>query len=131
MTSKTSTFHRIKNPTKLLNQTNVLCSTKQFLLTFLIVLFTITLHANAAHSVSRIKDITEFEGVRDNMLVGYGLVVGLNGTGEGGGDGGDGCDGGNDGGLTHPAFMALSPAKRKLRPHSMIGARSGPLPLLS
>jgi flagellar P-ring protein precursor FlgI len=31
---------------------------------------------------SRIKDITEFEGVRDNMLVGYGLVVGLNGTGD-------------------------------------------------
>jgi flagellar P-ring protein precursor FlgI len=31
---------------------------------------------------SRIKDIAEFEGVRDNMLVGYGLVVGLNGTGD-------------------------------------------------
>ena len=26
---------------------------------------------------SRIKDIADFEGVRDNMLVGYGLVVGL------------------------------------------------------
>jgi flagellar P-ring protein precursor FlgI len=31
---------------------------------------------------SRIKDIVEFEGVRDNMLVGYGIVVGLNGTGD-------------------------------------------------
>ncbi|MGH1479883.1 MAG: flagellar basal body P-ring protein FlgI [Geminicoccales bacterium] len=31
---------------------------------------------------SRIKDIADFEGVRDNMLVGYGLVVGLNGTGD-------------------------------------------------
>jgi len=31
---------------------------------------------------SRIKDIVEFEGVRENMLVGYGLVVGLNGTGD-------------------------------------------------
>ena len=30
---------------------------------------------------SRIKDITDFEGVRDNPLVGYGLVVGLNGSG--------------------------------------------------
>ncbi|TVQ35062.1 MAG: flagellar basal body P-ring protein FlgI [Geminicoccaceae bacterium] len=30
----------------------------------------------------RIKDIADFEGVRDNMLVGYGLVVGLNGTGD-------------------------------------------------
>ena len=32
---------------------------------------------------SRIKDIVDFEGVRDNLLVGYGLVVGLNGTGDG------------------------------------------------
>ncbi len=31
---------------------------------------------------SRIKDITDFEGVRENQLVGYGLVVGLNGTGD-------------------------------------------------
>lgn len=35
-----------------------------------------------ASAASRIKDISEFEGVRDNMLVGYGLVVGLNGTGD-------------------------------------------------
>ncbi len=34
------------------------------------------------HAASRIKDIADFEGVRDNMLVGYGLVVGLNGTGD-------------------------------------------------
>jgi flagellar P-ring protein FlgI len=33
-------------------------------------------------AMSRIKDIAAFEGVRDNMLVGYGLVVGLNGTGD-------------------------------------------------
>lgn len=32
--------------------------------------------------MTRIKDIVEFEGVRDNMLIGYGLVVGLNGTGD-------------------------------------------------
>ncbi|MFM2044136.1 MAG: flagellar P-ring protein FlgI [Pseudomonadota bacterium] len=31
---------------------------------------------------SRIKDVADVEGVRDNMLVGYGLVVGLNGTGD-------------------------------------------------
>lgn len=37
--------------------------------------------ANAA-SV-RLKDLVEFDGVRDNDLVGYGLVVGLNGTGDG------------------------------------------------
>ena len=39
--------------------------------------------ANTAAAQSRIKDIVDFEGVRDNMLVGYGLVVGLNGTGDG------------------------------------------------
>jgi flagellar P-ring protein precursor FlgI len=33
-------------------------------------------------ATSRIKDIASFEGVRDNQLVGYGLVVGLNGTGD-------------------------------------------------
>ena len=38
--------------------------------------------AQAADAASRIKDIADFEGVRDNMLVGYGLVVGLNGTGD-------------------------------------------------
>jgi len=35
-----------------------------------------------AVSSSRIKDIADVEGIRDNMLVGYGLVVGLNGTGD-------------------------------------------------
>lgn len=38
--------------------------------------------AAPAHAQSRIKDIVDFEGIRDNMLVGYGLVVGLNGTGD-------------------------------------------------
>ena len=33
-----------------------------------------------AHTASRIKDIVDFEGVRENPLVGYGLVVGLNNT---------------------------------------------------
>lgn len=31
---------------------------------------------------SRIKDIAAFDGVRDNQLVGYGLIVGLNGSGD-------------------------------------------------
>lgn len=35
-----------------------------------------------AQAQSRIKDIADFEGVRDNMLVGYGLVVGLKGSGD-------------------------------------------------
>lgn len=36
----------------------------------------------AAQGRVRIKDIADFEGVRQNMLVGYGLVVGLNRTGD-------------------------------------------------
>lgn len=40
--------------------------------------------ANAAHAGAvRLKDLVEFDGVRGNDLVGYGLVVGLNGTGDG------------------------------------------------
>lgn len=35
-----------------------------------------------AYAFSRVKDIVDVEGVRDNMLVGYGLVVGLNGSGD-------------------------------------------------
>jgi flagellar P-ring protein precursor FlgI len=35
-----------------------------------------------ASAGSRIKDLTDIEGIRDNQLIGYGLVVGLNGTGD-------------------------------------------------
>lgn len=38
--------------------------------------------ATSSNAQTRIKDIADIEGVRDNMLVGYGLVVGLNGTGD-------------------------------------------------
>lgn len=38
---------------------------------------------NAMANPVRIKDLVEFDGVRGNDLVGYGLVVGLNGTGDG------------------------------------------------
>ncbi|MGA8530040.1 MAG: flagellar basal body P-ring protein FlgI, partial [Acidobacteriaceae bacterium] len=31
---------------------------------------------------ARVKDISSVEGVRDNQLVGYGIVVGLHGTGD-------------------------------------------------
>src|ERR1700681_3511775 len=33
-----------------------------------------------AGATSRFKDIANFEGVRQNQLIGYGLVVGLNGS---------------------------------------------------
>ena len=38
--------------------------------------------ATTAHATSRIKDLANIEGVRQNQLIGYGLVVGLNGTGD-------------------------------------------------
>lgn len=49
----------------------------------LLLAFSFTLAgAQADAKTTRIKDIVDFEGVRDNQLVGYGLVVGLNGTGD-------------------------------------------------
>lgn len=38
--------------------------------------------APSSHAQIRIKDVVDVEGVRSNQLVGYGLVVGLNGTGD-------------------------------------------------
>lgn len=35
-----------------------------------------------AGAASRIKDLADVEGVRDNLLIGYGLVVGLDGSGD-------------------------------------------------
>ncbi|HEY2009924.1 MAG TPA: flagellar basal body P-ring protein FlgI [Rhizomicrobium sp.] len=35
-----------------------------------------------ALAFSRVKDLVDVQGIRDNMLLGYGLVVGLNGTGD-------------------------------------------------
>lgn len=48
----------------------------------LLALSILFLSTGATSAASRIKDIVDFEGVRDNLLVGYGLVVGLNGTGD-------------------------------------------------
>lgn len=46
-----------------------------------LLLFCVTAH-DALAKTSRIKDIVDIESVRDNQLVGYGLVVGLNGSGD-------------------------------------------------
>jgi flagellar P-ring protein FlgI len=57
-----------------------LCCT---MLLFVMVMWTYLMSfAVDAHADARIKDIVNFEGVRPNMLMGYGLVVGLNGTGD-------------------------------------------------
>ena len=49
----------------------------------LIALLACILSGPALSGEVRIKDLVEFDGVRGNDLVGYGLVVGLNGTGDG------------------------------------------------
>ncbi len=51
-------------------------------LRFFAVILCLTILTTAALSASRIKDIADFEGIRENQLIGYGLVVGLNGTGD-------------------------------------------------
>ncbi len=50
---------------------------------FTILLMTLVSNAFADN---RLKDIVSIKGVRDNPLIGYGLVIGLNGTGDGGGE---------------------------------------------
>ncbi|HEY8007083.1 MAG TPA: flagellar basal body P-ring protein FlgI [Methylocella sp.] len=52
----------------------------QFCVTFLLCMIVLT-SLPAVASV-RIKDITTIQGVRENQIVGYGLVVGLQGTGD-------------------------------------------------
>lgn len=48
----------------------------------LLVAATLSLVGTSAHATTRIKDITSVQGVRANQLIGYGLVVGLNGSGD-------------------------------------------------
>ena len=46
------------------------------------LLFLILLLIGANADAARLKDIANIRGVRSNQLVGYGVVVGLNGTGD-------------------------------------------------
>ena len=52
----------------------------KFVLTAFIIAASIAL--SPAHAEVRIKDIVSIQGVRDNQLIGYGLVIGLQGTGD-------------------------------------------------
>ncbi len=53
---------------------------KIFLAAVVVLLFVVSAQAHA--KTTRIKDIVNIESVRNNQLIGYGLVVGLNGTGD-------------------------------------------------
>jgi flagellar P-ring protein precursor FlgI len=48
----------------------------------LVALAMLACAAAPATATSRIKDLASIEGIRQNQLIGYGLVVGLNGTGD-------------------------------------------------
>ena len=54
---------------------------KNLLLVFLLIITTSLISAP-----SRLKDLVTIKGVRSNTIIGYGLVIGLNGTGDGGGE---------------------------------------------
>jgi flagellar P-ring protein precursor FlgI len=54
-----------------------------FLLALGASLLALALAPCGAAPIVRVKDLTDVEGVRSNPLVGYGLVVGLKGTGDG------------------------------------------------
>jgi len=51
------------------------------LMLFIVLVTSYALPVTVVHA-ERIKDIANFEGVRENKLIGYGLVVGLDGTGD-------------------------------------------------
>ncbi len=53
---------------------------QRMVLVWMIIIF--VLPSYALGEVVRVKDITEVEGVRGNQLLGYGLVIGLSGTGD-------------------------------------------------
>ena len=55
---------------------------KQFKLCGLLILIFIS-NINLNAYADRLKDLTSVAGIRSNQLIGYGLVVGLSGTGDG------------------------------------------------
>jgi len=48
----------------------------------IVLLISAAMAADPSARTARLRDISSVEGVRDNPLIGYGLVVGLNGTGD-------------------------------------------------
>lgn len=72
------TKNRTRDKTRMVKRLAILLSGL-----WLAALLFVGVSSSAAHAATaRIKDIVNIEGVRDNVLIGYGLVVGLNGTGD-------------------------------------------------
>ena len=67
-----SIFHRfLQHPDRRRGSIALLCG----------LLFCATLSAPAVHA-ERLKELASIQGVRDNPLIGYGLMVGLDGSGD-------------------------------------------------
>lgn len=47
-----------------------------------LLIVVLALISSVSHAATRIKDVASVQGVRDNQLIGYGLVMGLQGTGD-------------------------------------------------
>ena len=56
----------------------------RFKFSFLII-FVVTIFWFTGAFGARLKDIASIKGIRTNQLIGYGLVIGLNGSGDKGG----------------------------------------------
>ena len=56
--------------------------TIRFVCLFLTSLFSLQVPASAEQPTVRLKELVSLAGVRDNQLIGYGIVVGLRGTGD-------------------------------------------------
>lgn len=61
---------------------SILDSTKTLIFAVIAIMFSQSLNA----AQTRIKDIASIKGVRENLLIGYGIVVGLKGSGDSGTD---------------------------------------------
>lgn len=76
-------LRKIFNGLTALNRIMFTQKLKTAVLLITLALFAAFFVTSAAQAkTTRIKDIVDFEGVRENQLIGYGLVVGLNGTGD-------------------------------------------------
>ena len=67
---------------KLVQRKSTVCLERLVLLAAMWLFAVVPLFASEADHQMFLRDITQIEGVRDNQLVGYGLVVGLNRTGD-------------------------------------------------
>jgi len=72
---------RVKKYGRMLSQNSITHHMRKISL-FMCMITLSNMTSNLSFAESRIKVLVSFEGVRQNQLVGYGLVVGLNGTGD-------------------------------------------------